>query len=536
MWARNLLFVSVVGAGLVALAAALYPPRLPNRLRHIDLTATQDAEFKAAVDGIDGAFERQWQGQKLTPAPTASELTILRRLSLALTGSIPSLEEIRQFEGYTDADRLQWWLGGLSQERRFADYFAERLARAFVGTEEGPFLVYRRRRLVSWLSDQIHANRPYDQLVRDLIASDGLWTDQPATNFVTVTIEPDNKKGPNPERLAARVARAFLGVRLDCAQCHNHPFQSWKQADFRGLAAFFGQVEQGFTGIHDGDGELRLENRKTGAIETIAPRVPFLGELLPADGSRRSQLAQWVTDPRNPYLSRATVNRVWALVLGRPLVEPVDDLLSADEMPPTLSLLADDFAAHGYDLRRLIQLITATRAFRLDSAAEFEITDAHEKAWAAFTMSRLRPEQVARSVDQAGSVTTINQDSHLLWRIIRAAGESEFIKRYGDTGEDEFDAHGGTIPQRLLLMNGELVKEKTKAELFTAPGQVGMMAASDRSAIDNAYLGVLTRRPTTEERDYFEARLRGSAGDARQRCMEDLYWTLLNSTEFSWNH
>src|SRR5262249_55443452 len=179
----------------------------------------------------------------------------------------------------------------------------------------------------------------------DLIASDGLWTDKPATNFVTVTIEPDNKKGPNPERLAARVARAFLGVRLDCAQCHNHPFQSWKQADFRGLAAFFGQVEQGFTGIQDGEGELLLENRKTGVMDTIAPRVPFLPELLPSDGSRRSQLAQWVTDPGNPYFPRATVNRVWALLLGRPLVEPVDDLLSADEMPPPLPLLPAHFAA-----------------------------------------------------------------------------------------------------------------------------------------------------------------------------------------------
>jgi hypothetical protein len=536
MWARNLLFIGVVGAGLVALSVALYPPRLPNRLRHVDLSATQDADFRAVVNGIDATFERQSQGQELTPALAASELTILRRLSLALSGSIPSLEEIRQFEGYTGADRLQWWLAGLLQERRFADYFAERLARAFVGTEEGPFLVYRRRRFASWLSDQIHANRPYDQLVRDLIASDGLWTDKPATNFVTVTIDQNNGNAPNPERLAARVARAFLGIRLDCAQCHNHPFQSWKQADFRGLAAFFGQTEQGFTGIHDGDGELRMENRKTGAMETIAPQVPFATELLPTDGTHRSQLARWVTARDNPYFARATVNRVWALLLGRPLVEPVDDLASVDEMPPALPLLAEDFAAHGYDLRRLIQFVVATRVFQLDSAAHFEITDAHEKAWAAFPMSRLRPEQVARSIDQASSITTLDQDSHILWRIIRAAGENEFIKRYGDTGEDEFDARGGTIPQRLLLMNGALVKEKTKAELLTASGQIGMMAATDRAAVEIAYLGVLTRRPTSEERAYFEKRLHDSTGDERQRGMEDLYWTLLNSTEFSWNH
>src|SRR5262249_13002444 len=215
----------------------------------------------------------------------------------------------------------------------------------------------------------------------------------------------------------------------------------------------------------------------------------------------------WVTDPGNPYFARATVNRVWALLLGRPLVDPVDDVLSADEEPLGLPLLADDFAAHGYDLRRLIQLVVATRVFQLDSAAEFAITDAHEQGWAAFPMSRLRPGQVAASIQQAGSVTTFNQESHILWRIIRAARENEFVKRYGDTGEDEFDSRGGTIPQRLLLMNGALVAENTKAELLTAPGQIGMMAPNDRAAIENAYLGVLARRPTPEERDSFGGKL-----------------------------
>jgi hypothetical protein len=536
MWARNLLFLGIVGAGLVALTAALYPPRLPDRLRQLDLSTTQNSDFRDAVSRVDEAFARQWQSQNVAPAPPATDLALLRRISLALTGSIPSLGEIRQFEGYSGEDRIQWWIAGLLKERRFADYFAERLARAFVGTEDGPFLVFRRRRFVSWLSDQIYDQRPYDELVREMIASDGLWTDKPATNFITVTIEQDKKNAPNPERLAARVARAFLGVRLDCAQCHNHPFQSWKQADFQGLTAFFGQVQQGLTGIRDGEGEWRVENRKTGAVDTIAPRVPFLAELLPAEGTRRERLAAWATDSRNPYFARVTVNRIWALLLGRPLVEPVDDLLLADDAPAALQLLADDFVAHGYDLRRLIQLILASRVFRLDSATDFEITDVHEKVWAAFSMSRLRPEQVAGAVEQAGSVQTLNQDSHIFWRIVRAAGISEFVKRYGDTGEDEFDSHGGTIPQRLLLMNGTLVKEKSKAELLTASGQIGMMAPSDAAAVENAYLGVLTRRPTTEEREYFEARLRDSVKDERQQHMEDLYWTLLNSAEFSWNH
>lgn len=166
---------------------------------------------------------------------------MLRRLSLALVGSTPSLEEIRQFEARPADDRLETWLESLLRDRRSADNLAERFARALVGTEDGPFLQFRHRRFTTWLSDAILANRPFDAVVRDLIADQGLWTDHPATNFISVTFNPENER-PDPERLAARVARAFLGIRLDCAQCHDHPFQPWKQADFRGLAAYFGGV------------------------------------------------------------------------------------------------------------------------------------------------------------------------------------------------------------------------------------------------------------------------------------------------------
>ena len=193
------------------------------------------------------------------------------------------------------------------------DYFAERLARAYVGAENGPFLLYRRRRFVSWLADQLAQNRPYDALVRDLIADDGLWTDKPATNFVTVTAQQDKQNQPDPVRLAGRVTRAFLGLRLDCAQCHDaKPPSEWKKIDFEGLSAFFGQTHVGFTGVGDGAGDYVVEDRRTKTQRTVEPRVPFAAELLPEQGTRRQRLAAWVTHPKNPYFARAAVNRVWA--------------------------------------------------------------------------------------------------------------------------------------------------------------------------------------------------------------------------------
>jgi hypothetical protein len=569
MWARNLLLLSLVGGGAVVLAGALVPPSV-TRSRPLDLPPP-DESFQATLQRLQAAFRQQWRAHHLQPAPPAPELAVTRRLALGLMGTVPSVEEIRQFEARPEAERIDWYLSTILQDRRFADYLAERLARAYVGTEDGPFLVFRRRRFVNWLSDEILDNRPYDQIVRRLIAGEGLWTNQPETNFVTVTID-DGKV--DPERLAGRVARAFLGIRLDCAQCHNHPFAPWTQEDFQGLAAFFGQVEPGLTGIHEGRRDYMYENKKRGEKVRIDPRVPFAPDLLPARGTRRQRLAEWVAHPDNPHLARATVNRLWALMLGRPLVPPVDDIPTdeprerlegdnpLDEVPRALEILAQDFRRHGYDLKRLIRLIAHCQVFRQDSAADDEISTADEQAWprflglragvgaaaearlqardrtwAVFPLSPLRPEQVAGAILQAGSLATINSEAHILFRLARDSQVREFVQRYGDVGEDEFDLRTSTVPQRLLLMNSDWVKEHTKEGPFSASSRIALLAPDAATAVELAYLAVLSRRPTAPELDHFVPRLQAAGNPtARNRILEDLYWTLINSTEFAFSH
>ena len=218
-----------------------------------------------------------------------------------------------------------------------------------------------------------------------MIAAQGLNTDKPAVNFIAATFD-ENKNAPDAEKLAIRVSRAFLGLRIDCAQCHDHFLEpSWKQTHFQSLAAFFGQTRHVVTNVLDnGEGEYQFEDRVHGGTRAIAPAVPLLPELLPAEGTRRERLAAWVTDPRNIYFARATVNRVWAMMFGRPLLRRVEAQTLDEPIPPALDILAADFAAHNHDLRRLILLIASTEVFRLDSAAAFEITDDHEDAWAVF--------------------------------------------------------------------------------------------------------------------------------------------------------
>lgn len=533
MGKRDLLFAALVLGGAAALGSSLAPPRARPTAE-----PSPAVERPAVANRVDAALGRGWADRGLSPTPRAPDLARMRRLSLALTGSIPSLEEIRAFEARPAEGRVSWWLDRLLGDRRSADYLAERLARAFVGTEGGPFLVFRRRRFVSWLGDELARNRPYDDLVRDLIAGKGLWTDHPSTNFVTVTLDLETK-AYDPERLAARVARAFLGARIDCAQCHDHPFQPWKRADFRGLAAYFGQVEPSLTGVTDASGEFRVDDMKDGHPVAIAPRVPYLAGLDTGAGTRRDRLARWVTDPRNPNFSRATANRAWAILFGRPMVEPLDDLAAAGEPPEALGLLADDFAAHGFDFRRLIRAIASTRAFALDSAegADAGPPSTTEAARAAFPITRLRPEQVAGALLQAASPETIDADSHILVRLATSGGVNEFVGRHGDPGEDEFDLEGaGTIPQRLLMMNGDLVHKKTRDDLGNASARIAILAPTDRLAVEAAYLATLTRRPTPEEAAHFEARLAGTSGVERKQRMSDLAWALLNATEFSWDH
>ena len=356
------------------------------------------------------------------------------------------------------------WLDHLLRDRRCTDYLAERFARVYVGTEDGPFILYRRRRFIAWLSDSAARKSALRQPGPEMIADRGLWTDQPATNFVSVTYDPDLENA-DPERLAARVARAFLGVRIDCAQCHDHPFQHWKQDDFRGLASFFGGVNSSLRGIRDGEkNEYRPPDRKTKEPVDVAPCVPFRPELKPDSGSPREQLAAWVTDPRNPNFSRATVNRVWALLFGRPLAEPVDDLPAAGELHPALDLLAADFASHDYDLHRLIRVIAAQprRSGSIARRPSRDSEDAGRRLGRLSDDAGCAPSRSPARSSRPPRSRRSGPQSHWFIRLTTYTGRNDFVRRYGDSGEDEFDARSGTIPQRLLLMNGDIVRDKIK--------------------------------------------------------------------------
>ncbi|MDX1965248.1 MAG: DUF1549 domain-containing protein [Pirellulales bacterium] len=600
---RLAVFFGVVLLMATALGSALVPQREPqSRLPKSGLPSEKTLnQIQLTASLIDQQMAAGWKNHAhITPAPPANDLLVMRRLSLALRGTIPSLEEIRNFESLPPKERLNWWLADIFADRRYADYTAERFARAWVGVEDGPFILFRRRLFVNWVSQQFQANRPLDEIVRELITAKGIWTEKPAVNFLTVTIDNDDEsKTPKANLLTSRISRAFLGIRMDCAECHNHPFdERWTQAGYQGMSAFLGQARMGFSGIYDDPNFVyQVDDLKTGQQRGVEPGVPFGHDWLPADGTRRDQLATWVTHRDNPAFPRAIANRAWGLMFGKPLVDPVDDIppenlpfeksvtttesenysaqspnnaddLLEDEESPASSLagaeqvldtLARDFARHDYDLQRLFRVIAATQVFQRESrsqtAADGSDQDAMiagdandnqqlhalqvepQQVWAEFPLIRLRPEQIIGSLVQAGTLGTIDDQSHLLTRLIRFFRERDFVQRYGDAGSDELSESGGTIPQSLLLMNGNLVREVIAPEFLNGSARIARLSKDHRQAIEITFLTLLTRRPTPAEADYFASVwAEREAALGRAQLVYDLYWTLLNSTEFRWNH
>lgn len=542
-----------------------------------------------SVGRVNGWFRERWAAESIAPAESADDLIILRRLSLALHGTIPSLEEIRSFTADSSTDRIQRWLLRMLDDNRFTDYFADRLARLLTGVEDGPFVVFRRDRLRDWLAIQLQIDRPWTEVATDLISSRGLWTDEPSSNFITVANV--DQEGLDENKLAGRTVRAFLGQRIDCAQCHDHPFDSWKQEDFEGLAAFYGQTRLTTGGVVDrkfeddkpveyriiDPGEEAQPEGDQGRI--VQPRVPFHDDWLPQTGSRREQLAAWITHPENRRFNRAIANRIWGLMFGRSWRSPVDDLPHPSEGADAdlLDLLGDEFRNHDYSLKFLIRLIAESDVFRLNSEAPFVDADTYtdmEREWAVFPLVRLRPEQVIGSMFQAGNVRAIDQNSHLFVRFQKFNNENDFMKQYGDSSEDELLQQTGTIPQALLRMNGKFTRELTQAEPFSAAGQIMNFSENDELVVENCFLACLSRRPNREERAFFLKQLRQGDGSPktrtspadevvansdeskidgqpaddeepgavpqkrfpRKQVVRDLFWVLFNSPEFSWNH
>lgn len=495
-------------------------------------TRADDADDLAAM--IDRHISARWLEQTIEPAAVASDAEFLRRAWLDLGGRIPTAGQAREFLEDSRADKRRRLIDELLDSGAFVGHFTRTWREAWLPKQDTDRFPAYAARFDDFLRDRLRRDAPYDQIVREIITSP---TEAAAARELVDArngwptslgfFEANERK---PETIAASAAKDFLGVRIDCAQCHDHPFGAWKREQFWQLAAFF-------------------SDDRTDRAPSI--KIPELGRVVPArfldgqpprwsdadepnDRIAREVLAEWVTSPSNPFFAKAAVNRVWTHCFGVGLVEPVDDMNSANapSHPQLLDDLARSFVEHRFDLKFLLRGILRSQAYSLTSRRSHESQD-NPADFARMSVKALTAEQLFDSVLRAtGYSPTDLPDNPRERRDVRA----EFLARFATT-ERPVEATT-SIPQALTRMNGALTVLAT--DVSAAPLLVALREApylNDPRRVEELFLATLTRLPSSDESrrltEYVSSR---SSPPDRTAALADLLWALLNSHEFSVNH
>ncbi len=487
------------------------------------------------VNFIDDLVAAKLKALHIPASEPASDSEFLRRLSLDAAGILPSPEEAERFSSDTDPGKRKQAIAAMMDRPEFVDYLTFKWAGLpLVSSKKlpgNPLGAYSQ-----WIRDSVAANRPWDRMVRELLTGTGSTLDHGALNFYLLHREPQD--------LTETYAKAFLGLSLTCARCHNHPLEKWTQNDYYQMASLFARVEtkQGARA-----GESILMNAAAGEVNhprlghPLQPR-PLDAPSVVATADRREALARWTTSAENPYFARAIVNRVWQNFMGRGLVDPPDDLRATNPASneALLSALTHDFVQNGYDIRRLIVTIVSSAAYQRSSRT----TPANAMDDRYF--SHYLPHRLAAEVllDAYSAVTAVPETFDGFPAGTRALQlpdsqlTSYFLSAFGRPAR-EITAHSerqsdASMTQALHLINGNTLNRKL-ATPNSRIGQMMFVGLSDSEVIEHLYLLAFSRRPTSTERDALLKPL-SEARDQRRQALEDMAWALLTSKEFVFNH
>jgi hypothetical protein len=483
---------------------------------------------------IDGLVYEKLRRLGLAPSEPAPDHTFLRRAYLDVIGRLPTADEARQFLDDTTPDKRAKLVDRLLERPEYADYWANKWADLLRPNpyRAGMKAVYN---LDAWLRDAFRRNLPYDEFVRQLLTAKGSTFRNGATVLFRDRREPDE--------IAPVVSQLFLGVRLECAKCHHHPFEAWSQDDFYSFAAYFGHLGHRGVGLSPpiSGGEEAVYDARKGEVKhpvtgkTLNPR-PLTGNA-PSTDDPRDALAAWVTSPENPYFAKVIVNRIWADLMGRGIVDPVDDIRVSN--PPTngplLNALADDFRRNGYDLKKLLRTIMSSRVYALSSLPSGR-NAVDGRYYSRHYRQRLRAEVL---LDAVSDVTGIPESfaamppgsrAMELWTV---RSQSLFLDSFGrpDPNQDPpcERTSDTTVVQALHLMNAPSVYRKLTAD-GSKPHLLSKTNKSPSELVDEIYLAVYARKPDDDERRIAEKSIQQSGN--RRQAIEDLYWALMNTPEF----
>lgn len=513
----------------------------------------------AVAAEIDRLLEARLAEAKLPVSPSADDAAFLRRATLDLCGCIPTTARLLAFLAQTDPNKRAHAIDELLADPRYGRHFG----RIWYHRMVRPDTV--NRLLISplfqnWLANRFNNNQGWDRTVRDILTASGPRDGNPATVFWLGHVG-DKKGQPQPSKVAAASARLFLGVKLECAECHNHPFTHLTQEDFWGVAAFFAnthgenslpkQAKKNMPAIREG--AIRNKKGKKGK-KTI--HVPFgsitipdsKGKIVSATvlggkpvvlanrGPLRPLFAEWATSPQNPYFARAAVNKMWANFFGRGLVDPVDDMRPETKAthPEILQLLADEFTASGFDGKHLARCICQTRAYQRASRSLPANRD-DDQLYSRMRVKVMSADMLFDSLAVAlGHPIGDNKKGKVIKNPRKREGSprERFRKFFhaevdDDIGVAENYTHG--VPQALQLMNAQSINDTS-----TAVAESMKTGDTPEAVIEALYLRVLSRRPTATEIGRMKKYL--AEDQDQSHAYGDILWALLNSGEFLLNH
>ena len=556
---------------------------------------------------IDAALREAWQKEGLTPAPRTDDATFARRAYLDIVGTIPAPEATSAFVASADPDKRKKLADTLLASPQYAEHWMNYWDDVLMGREvKSPSV--DRVAFRYWLRARFEANAPWSRIVSDLVSATGqnsiggarvrlpqamamtipLGTTVPQKGEDDATDLEQINGAVNwtlrfekaPQDLSGNASRIFLGVQIQCAQCHDHKTEKWKQDDYRRFASAF--LHQKADPIDRGKAMGNIKRVELVDLAKVGPRYAKNADVAPIAAAKataldgtdldkgagtRKALAAWMTAKDNPWFAKAFVNRLWGHFLGRGFYDPVDDMraVNTPALPELLDRIAADFAAHDFDIQYLIRTICATEAYQLAASATAK-TDPENRLWTRFHLVPLGPEELLNALLRATDLETAATKSGIQdLDTLRAQLVRQYAFLFDVDETDDVPDYSGTVTQALSLLNGQLVGQGTRAIPGSAVDDVLAKPGDDAAKIDALVLRVLSRSPTAAERtkwvDYVQTAMktpratipppkRGGPGagplgrlgvraapaDPRRAAYEDVMWALLNSSEFVFNH
>ncbi|MEX2174491.1 MAG: DUF1549 and DUF1553 domain-containing protein [Pirellulaceae bacterium] len=488
----------------------------------------------AMVRRIDELVGDRLKTEGIEPAARSSDPEFLRRVSLDLIGVVPRVADVRAFLADESPDKQARMIDRLLASPAHATHLANTYRHIML---PGGMDIERINNVVgvqNWLRQRFVENVRYDRLVSELLVATAGDDAGPAFYYTSLELA--------PEKLAASTARIFLGLQIECAQCHDHPFDAWKQTDFWGYAAFFARLRQPeqnapgmmFALVDLDEGEVRLPEKD----EVVPPRYPSGGAPAADElGTRREQLAIWMASRSNPYLSRAAVNRGWWILFGRGLVEPVDDLgpQNPASHPELFAELTQYFIDSGFDLRELLRTLANSEAYQRTSEWSADEQPPPE-LYAAMSVKTLSADQLYDSVNRVlnrrgqGMMPGANVASSLL-----DPQRQAFVAKMQVSGLPLLEYQAGVL-QALTLLNGADLAEATDPARSPLLGAIEAPFLTGDDRLQTLFLATLSRPASEAELAICRNQLASRSESDQAKVWGDILWALLNSAEFALNH